>query len=69
MVLDKASEYQEHAAHCLALAAVATNPEYRDMLVRMAATWETLAKDRELRLERGEPISDLEAGSDTAARE
>jgi hypothetical protein len=62
----KISEYLEHARHCRILAANAANREHRGMLSTTATTWESLAKDREMRLAREQPISDLAAGDDTS---
>jgi chromosome segregation ATPase len=43
----KASEYRQHADECRALAAQMQQGDQRDQLMRMAETWENLAKDRE----------------------
>lgn len=44
--MKKASEFQEHARECLALAEGMKPGEHRDQLLRMAETWESLARDR-----------------------
>ena len=54
------SEYQEHAAECHSMAAKAKG-EHRAMLLRMAETWDSLARDREeqvARLARIETITE-----------
>ncbi|MDE2486864.1 MAG: hypothetical protein KGO51_05640 [Alphaproteobacteria bacterium] len=43
----KASEYRQHAADCRALAAKMEHANERDLLLRMAATWEEMAHERE----------------------
>jgi hypothetical protein len=58
--VQKASEYLQHAAECRAFAARATSPEHRDMLLRMAATWDSLATDRDGRLEQDKRIAELD---------
>jgi len=45
--LKKASEYQQHANECLALARGMRNVEHREQLPKMAETWNKLAEDRE----------------------
>lgn len=58
--MKKAHEYQEHAEQCRALAKNAANQEQRQMLVNMAETWESLARDREIRIARQQRIKSLE---------
>ena len=58
--MKKASEYMEHARECRQLAQSAASPAHRDMLLNMAATWESLAKDREERIAREARIKDLD---------
>ncbi len=43
-------EYQRHAEECDALAAKATSPDQRKMIVAMANTWRMLAAQRERKL-------------------
>ena len=64
--LKKASEYQEHALHCRILAANAANREHRGMLSTTASIWESLAKNREVREARQQPIGNLEVGIDVS---
>lgn len=45
--MKKVEEYRAHAAECLAMARRAGNEEQRVQLLKMAETWETLAKQRE----------------------
>ena len=58
--MKKAIEYREHARECLDMANVASDPEKRTMLLKMAETWEGLAKDREAHLAAQERIAALE---------
>ena len=58
--MKKASEYHEHATECRALA-VSAKGEHRSMLLKMAETWEGLARDREEQLARQQRISSLTA--------
>lgn len=44
--MKKASEYRQHAKECRALAGRMEGGEARDQLMRMAATWEELARER-----------------------
>jgi hypothetical protein len=48
--LKKLSEYRQHAEECRALARLGRTAEQRDMLLAMAATWESLAQARETQL-------------------
>ena len=45
--MKKVSEYLQHAAECQQLARTAQSPEHREMLLSMATTWTSLAKDRQ----------------------
>lgn len=44
-------EYRQHAAECRQLAARARTAEDRDMIIKMAETWEELASSREKMLQ------------------
>ena len=44
--MSKVSEYRQHAKECRVLAHKSRSSEHRDMLLNMAATWESLADDR-----------------------
>jgi hypothetical protein len=50
--MKKAAEYRRHAKDCRELAAKAGKQDQREQLLRMAETWESLALDREMFLER-----------------
>jgi len=53
--MKKASEYLKHAKDCRALAKQMESGEQRDQLLKMAETWEVLARERERTLRnRGE---------------
>jgi hypothetical protein len=60
--MQKASEYQQYAAECKALAESATSPEQRNMLLRMANTWDTLVRDREVRVAPQKHFADIANG-------
>jgi hypothetical protein len=66
--VQKACEYHERAAECRTMATRTQNPEHKAMLASMAATWETLATEREEHLARRQRIAALEtrAGATTA---
>ncbi len=44
------SEYRQHAAECRKLAKAMPEGDARQQLLKMAETWERLARDRESRL-------------------
>jgi hypothetical protein len=44
--MKKVSEFRRHAEECRELA-TRTSPEHRDMLLKMAETWDALARNRE----------------------
>jgi len=58
--MKKVSEYREHAEECRALARRSKSPADRDMLLNMAATWDSLADDRIRTAERQERLAKLE---------
>jgi hypothetical protein len=58
--LKKASEYRQHAEECRMLARNAASPEHKAMLENMAATWESLAVERERRLSQPDRIAAIE---------
>jgi hypothetical protein len=58
--LNKVSDYRRHARECEALAKTA-KPEHRDMLLNMAATWESLAVAREKQLAKQGVLSNSSA--------
>jgi len=67
--MQKAQHYREHANECRALAARTRVPEHRIMLNEMAETWDTLAIEREILLERRKRIAKIEAsGFNDSAR-
>ena len=43
----RASEYRQHAQECRSLAAKMEHAQERDLLLRMAATWDEMAAERE----------------------
>ena len=61
--MKKASEYHEHAEECRQLASRSIDPEHKAALIKMAETWENLAKERMALLERKERIAALEVPS------
>jgi hypothetical protein len=52
VVVKDAAKFRQHAEECRRLAS--SMPQHRDVLLQMAATWETCAKDAERRQEGGE---------------
>ncbi len=53
--MKKTDEYIQHAKDCRRLAKQMENGEQRDQLIKMAETWEVLARERERTLRnRGE---------------
>ena len=60
----KAEEYKRHADECRRLAAASSNEDSRSLLLEMAQTWESLARDRLDQLARQKRISELEGGNE-----
>jgi hypothetical protein len=58
--MKKVSEYREHAEECRTLARRSKTPEDRDMLLNMAATWDSLAEERTKAAERQQRLAQLE---------
>ena len=50
--MKKVSDYRQHAEECRKLATSARSKEHREMLLKMAATWEALAEERQKTNER-----------------
>jgi hypothetical protein len=44
--MSKVSEYRQHARECRSLAKTARFSQHQEILLNMAAAWETLANDR-----------------------
>jgi hypothetical protein len=57
--MKKASEYLEHARECRGLAARAATDEQRQMLLKMAQTWATLAHERAARVAQKRRLQEL----------
>jgi hypothetical protein len=70
--MKKVEDYRQHATECRMMASRSRSPEEKTMLMNMAATWESLAADREAKIERQErdpvaasiPIDRLNASND-----
>jgi hypothetical protein len=62
--LKKASEYYQHARECHEMATRTSDPEQRAMLLKMAETWQGLAKNREQHIKRQQRIAAIENGSE-----
>lgn len=45
--MKQAAEYRQHASDCRAIAAGMSESAHREQLLKMAAKWEELARDRE----------------------
>jgi hypothetical protein len=58
--MSKVSEYRQHAKECRGLAKRSRSLEHREMLLNIAATWESLANDRIKTAEGLERIANLE---------
>lgn len=58
--MKKVSEYREHAEECRTLARRSKSAADRDMLLNMAATWDSLAEERIKTAERQERLAKLE---------
>ena len=58
--MKKASEYREHAEECRTLARRSKSAADRDMLLNMAATWDSLAEERIKTADRQERLAKLE---------
>jgi hypothetical protein len=58
--MSKVSEYRQHAKECRGLAKQSRSAEHRQMLLNIAATWESLADDRIRTAEGLERIARLE---------
>ena len=56
----KVEDYKRHADECRAMARGTTNENQRQGLLRMAETWESLAKDRLAQIERQKRIGELD---------
>jgi hypothetical protein len=69
--MTKVKDYRAHADGCRTMANRARSPEDKAMLMNMAATWESLAADRQKRMAEREipdggslPIDRLNASND-----
>jgi hypothetical protein len=58
--MSKVSEYRQHARECRSLAKTARFSQHREILLNMAAAWETLANDGIKTAEGLERIAQLE---------
>jgi hypothetical protein len=66
--MKKAEEYRAHAEECRQLA-TRGDAKGREQLLKMAETWESLAKDREEDIARQERIKALEARAAEAKKD
>jgi hypothetical protein len=66
--MKKASEYRQHAEDCRVLAAKMEFGDQREQLLRMAAHWEQLAKDRLTLVALHPEIAKEEEDAETRAR-
>ena len=66
--MSKIPEYRQHAKECRGLAKTVRSPQHRDMLINMAATWESLAADRIKTAEGLERIANLEKAAGKSRR-
>jgi hypothetical protein len=61
--MKKVEDYRAHADECRLMANRARLPTDRDMLMNMAATWESLAIAREAQIGRQKRMAELESGT------
>jgi hypothetical protein len=61
--MKKVEDYRAHAAECRSMANRAPSPGDRVMLMNMAATWESLAADRQAHIDRQARMDKLESGA------
>jgi hypothetical protein len=66
--MSKVSEYRKHAKECRGLAKRSRSAEHREMLLNIAATWESLADDRIKTTEGLERIANLEKAAGKSHR-
>ena len=57
--MKKASEYHQHSKECRELAARSGNAEHRAALIKMAETWENLARNRTAQMARRKRLETL----------
>jgi hypothetical protein len=60
--MKKVEDYRQHAEECRSLAKRARSPEEREMLLKMAGTWDSLAADRLEHLARQKRIAAFDNG-------
>ena len=58
--MKKVSEYRDHAEECRITAKRATSEPHREMLFKMASTWDDLAENRERTMASKQRIARLE---------
>ena len=58
--MKKASEYRQYAIECRTLASSATSDEHRQMLLKMAETWDSLGSRREARMAQKQRLKELD---------
>lgn len=58
--MKKASEYRQYAIECRTLATSATSDEHRQMLLKMAETWDSLGSRREARMAQKQRLKALD---------
>ena len=56
----KIEDYRKHAEECRLMLARSRTEDERQMLLNMAATWESLAKDREDQIARQQRLKQLD---------
>jgi hypothetical protein len=60
--MKKVEDYRAHAAECRSMANRGRSPEEKAMLLNMAATWESLATDREAHIARQKRMAEIGNG-------
>ena len=59
--MEKVHDYRQHAEECRSMAGRASKAEHREMLLNMAAIWDSLAEDRQADAVRKQRLADLQA--------
>lgn len=62
--MKKASQYRKHAEECRALAKQVPEGPQRDQLLEMARTWDNLAKDRDMLVQKHPELAKPEHETD-----
>jgi hypothetical protein len=64
--MKKIEDYRAHSDECRSMADRARSPEDKAMLMNMAATWDSLALNRQTHIERQARMAELEARTEAS---